>query len=120
MEPNLAAAIIGHLAGDYLLQNDWMSREKKKNSGVCALHAGLWTLAVCFFGGLWSWWAVPFLFVTHFLQDRTNIISCWMSGLGQHHFKTGPCSPWSIIVVDNTWHLLMVWVVWKLLPIWNF
>jgi len=32
----LTLAIIGHLVGDYLLQNDWMALNKKKRSLNCA------------------------------------------------------------------------------------
>ncbi len=30
-------------------------------------------------------------------------------------FLTGPCAPWSGIVVDNVWHILTIWAVWKFL-----
>jgi len=109
----LTQALIGHLVGDYLLQNDWMALNKKQSSLHCAVHCGLWTLAVMLFSGF-SLWAVPILFATHFAQDRTNIIGWWMSLVGQEKFKAGPCAPWSIIVVDNVWHIVTLWAVWKL------
>jgi len=51
---DLAAALVGHLVGDYLLQDDWMAKEKRTRSAVCALHAGLWTVAVCSFAGWYT------------------------------------------------------------------
>lgn len=52
--------LVGHLVGDYLLQNDWMALNKKfKNFEgrlACGVHCFLWTLSVlAFFFGL----AVP-------------------------------------------------------------
>ncbi len=110
----LTLAIIGHLVGDYLLQNDWMALNKKKHSLNCVIHCLLWTLAVMFFTGWNSWLIASLLFATHFLQDRTNIVLFWMTKINrQEKFATGPCSPWSIIVVDNVWHVLTLWAVWK-------
>lgn len=117
---NLSGAIVGHLVGDYLLQNDWMAEGKKRSSWICALHAYLWTFSVCWFAG---WKPIVFnanyalaaviLFLTHFIQDRAAIVPLWMDFIGQRKFRTGPTSPWSIIVVDNVWHIVVIWVVWK-------
>lgn len=99
-------AICGHLVGDYLLQNDWMAAGKKRSDGICALHAGLWTVAVVAAAGWWDPLAVGFLFITHYWQDRTNAVAWWMDAVGQKGFRTGPCAPWSAIVVDNVWHIV--------------
>lgn len=109
----LPAAIIGHLVGDYLLQNDWMALHKKSNSFRCGIHCALWTLAVCLFAGWHNWIITLILFFTHFAQDRTNIINWWMDRIGQHQFRVGPCAPWSMIVVDNVWHIVTIWAVWR-------
>lgn len=53
------------------------------------------------------------LLATHFAQDRTNIIARWMDVIGQKQFRTGPCAPWSMIVVDNVWHIVTLWAVWR-------
>lgn len=109
----LTLAIIGHLVGDYLLQNDWMAMNKKQNPLICMVHAILWTLAVCLFAGWYNPYAISALLCTHFIQDHSNIVGKWMSLIGQKQFATGPCSPWSIIVVDNVWHIVTIWAVWK-------
>lgn len=109
----LTLAIIGHLVGDYLLQNDWMALNKKKSTPRCLIHCWLWTCSVCFFAGWFSLIAFTVLLATHFAQDRTNIVAWWMDAIGQKQFRTGPCSPWSIIVVDNVWHIVTIWAVWK-------
>lgn len=110
----LLLAIIGHLVGDYLLQNDWMALNKKKDAGICCAHCFTWTASVCFFSG-WSFHGQIYLllFCSHYIQDNTNIISRWMDLIGQKQFRTGPCAPWSIIVVDNVWHVVTIWAVWR-------
>lgn len=117
MNDTLTCAIIGHLVGDYLLQNDWMANNKKRPGGKggwpCVVHCWLWTLAVCFFSGWWTPLAVGVLFWTHYVQDRTQIIVWWMLLIRQHKFAEPPCAPWSIIVVDNVWHIVTLWAVWK-------
>lgn len=106
----LTLAVIGHLVGDYLLQNDWMALHKKQSSFRCAVHCALWATAVCGFAG-WPLWVWPILFAAHFAQDRTNVIAWWMDAIGQTQFRTGMCAPWSIIVVDNVWHLVSLVIV---------
>jgi hypothetical protein len=119
---SLLLAIIGHLVGDYLLQNDWMALNKKKPGSLgtktCAVHSFIWAQSVVIFAG-WGWpWgnpspAIAILFVLHYIQDRTNIITRWMDFIGQKQFRTGPCAPWSSIVVDNVWHIVTLWAVWR-------
>ena len=110
----MIGAIVGHLVGDYLLQNDWMALNKKSRLLPCYVHCCIWALCVTSFGGLISDWRVTtILFVTHFIQDHTQIVRKWMRLIGQEQFATGPCSPWSIIVVDNVWHIVTIYAVWK-------
>lgn len=107
----LAFAIVGHLVGDYLLQNDWMAQNKKRRSPPCAVHCLLWTLAVCLLAGWFTWWVPAVLFATHFLQDRTTVVARWMKLVGQEGFASPPLAPWSVIVVDNVWHILTLALV---------
>lgn len=109
----LLLAIIGHLVGDYLLQNDWMALNKKTVPGALVIHCNLWTLSVCIFAGWANPAAIGILFYTHLLQDGTDLIARWMNLIGQKQFRTGPCAPWSIIVVDNVWHIVTIWAVWR-------
>lgn len=110
----MVEALVGHLVGDYLAQNDWMAANKKKASFPCLVHCILWAASVCAFAG-WGWPSFIVLFVFHFIQDRTNIVAWWMNFIGQGGFATGICSPWSVIVVDNVWHVVQIWAVWKLM-----
>lgn len=113
-DPTLTYAIVGHLVGDYLLQNDWMALHKKQSAFRCSVHCALWTTAVCLFAGWWAWWVWPVLFAAHFAQDHTNVVARWMDAIGQTQFRTGPCAPWSIIVVDNVWHIVTLYAVARL------
>jgi hypothetical protein len=113
MNDNLLLAIIGNLVGDYLLQNDWMALNKKSRSFPCVVHCTLWTVAVCMFAGWYKWQVVSILFLTHFIQDRTQIIQFWMKTIGQSKFGTPPMAPWSLVIVDNVWHIVTIWAVWR-------
>lgn len=117
MNDPLTCAIIGHLVGDYLLQNDWMALNKKKHWFPCIVHCVMWTICVCLFAGWPLQGCVPaILFAAHFIQDHTNIIMFWMTKVNsQEKFAGPPCAPWSIIVVDNVWHIVTIWAVWKFL-----
>jgi len=113
----LSHAIVGHLVGDYLLQNDWQAQGKKQSSWICSVHCVLWSASVMLFAGpaWWRWWVFPVLFLTHFVQDRWGLIRRWMRLAGQDQFAAPPMSPWSLIVVDNTWHLVALWLVARIL-----
>lgn len=120
----LICAIIGHLVGDYLLQNDWMALNKKKPSPegntACVIHCMIWSFAVVLFSGwyrspmaMWVCWA---LFLTHYIQDRTHIVKFWMTRINrQPKFVEPPMAPWSLIVVDNVWHIVTIWAIWRFL-----
>lgn len=103
---------IGHLVGDYLLQNDWMATNKKKATWPCAVHCFLWSVSVmaC---AMWPLWTFPILFLSHFAQDRTELVLWLMTHKGQKQFAAG-LGPWSVIVVDNCLHLFLLWVVSKM------
>lgn len=100
--------LVGHLIGDYLLQNDWMALNKKKATFPCAVHCLIWSLSVMVCAW-WPWWTLPILFATHFAQDRTNIVIWLMNHKGQKQFSQPPMAPWSIIVTDNVMHIVVVW-----------
>jgi hypothetical protein len=73
----MTTLFLGHLAGDYLLQNEWMAMNKSKNTlngWIAAMvHCILYTLAVCLF--MWNfdliWMAVVFL--SHFPIDKFSL-----------------------------------------------
>lgn len=113
----LTGAFIGHLAGDYLLQNDWMALNKKQSTFHCAVHCAIWSLAVSLFSECFHPGLFVLLFFSHFVQDRTGIVLWWMKRIGQEKFATGICAPWSVIVVDNVWHIVTIYLLWRF-PFW--
>ena len=106
----LINAIIGHLVGDFLLQNDYMALRKKQSSWICGMHCAIWTTMVMVFAD-WPFWCIFPLFLTHFFQDRTDFIRWYMRKIGQNSFMEPPLGPWSVIIVDQVWHLLVLWAL---------
>lgn len=119
MNPLILAGI-GHLVGDYILQNDWQANGKKLRDWPCIVHCLLWTYAVLCFSAssgdvsFLGWSSVAWLFGTHFAIDRTQFIAWWMNHKGQAGFLKF-AGPWSAIVVDNVFHVLTLWVAWRYL-----
>lgn len=120
--------LIGHLIGDYLLQNDWMAQGKKNRHWPCFVHVALYTAAVMLLAR-WPIWAAAAVFIPHYLIDRWQFVPWYMRTIGQRYFMRptvidrtwqGPClidvslavglGPWSIIVVDNVMHLVCLYV----------
>ena len=74
--------LLGHLTGDYLLQNEWMAMNKSKNTlngWIAALvHCLLYTLAVCLF--MWNFdliW-IATVFASHFFIDKFGLAEYYM------------------------------------------
>lgn len=122
------ALILGHLLGDYIFQNDYMAWGKTSRPPtnqftppwyrphlICALHCVAYTL------GVWvavypvhsfPWWFYAATCAIHWPIDRYRLAVWWMTNVsGQSAFANGPCSPWSIIVVDNVFHLVTLYVL---------
>lgn len=74
--------LLGHLAGDYLLQNEWMTLNKSKNTWIgwlaAFVHCIIYTLAVCLFMQNFQpiWMVVVFL--THFPIDKFSLAEHYM------------------------------------------
>jgi hypothetical protein len=119
--------LIGHLIGDYLLQNDWMALGKKKSHWPCLVHVAIYTVCVMILTR-WPLWAAAVVFVPHYLIDRWQFVPWYMRRVGQVRFME--CSgldrtwqggnlidvsfnvrlgPWSMIVVDNVMHLVCLY-----------
>ncbi len=103
--------LIGHLVGDYLIQNDWMAQNKKQRTWPCLVHVTLYTLSVCLFARWYEPWQIAAVFLPHFAIDRSAFVVQYMKAIGQGKFMQPPLGPWSIIVVDNVWHLVCLYVV---------
>jgi hypothetical protein len=101
--------IYAHLIGDYIIQNDWMAQNKKSSSFHCAIHVLTYMLPFLFCG--FNWWQLSIIAGQHYIVDRTNVVMWFMKAKGSEKFATGPCYPWSIIIVDNISHILTIALV---------
>ena len=129
------AGFLGHLVGDYLIQNNWMAQNKAKPFNGClgdpamwaiTLHATTWIISVQIAlsaVAVVAWGpdginavapAASALGVIHWVQDRRWPIQWFMRVTGKD-----PSVVWLLIVVDNVWHLLQIagaaaWIVWRM------
>lgn len=103
--------LIGHLVGDYLLQNHWQATTKKlpgfQGIIACGVHSLLWTLAILLFTGWWSLKLAFLVFLSHYVIDRTYLVSWLVREVGQRK------DFWLQVVWDNTIHLVFLWLIDK-------
>lgn len=65
------AEILAHLAGDYLIQTEWMATEKLRRHGPAAVHAATYT--ACFLPVTRNWRVLAVIGGTHFAIDRWRL-----------------------------------------------
>ena len=105
--------VIGHLVGDWLLQNDWMAQCKKRGFFTTAVlvHYTIYTLAVVAFlwlspqdtVGLGIYLIVGgIIFFTHWIIDSTRIVEYWIQTFKQSNISI------MRIMVDQTFHILVL------------
>jgi hypothetical protein len=105
--------LIGHLVADWMLQNDWMARNKQSHwlAPAILVHCTIYTMIL-----LVSLWLVdppvaaaqPYpligavLFLSHWFIDAGNLAAGWMRLLGQTrlHFVQ--------VMVDQTMHVVVI------------
>ena len=127
---NNIALIIGHLVGDYALQNDWMAKNKVKPGiiGFVAANVHGWLYAaavtiavVC--GGyrlpgtgpvVMSAVIACAVFATHAPVDALGLARRWMQFFGQT--MEGPFFPCVYIGVDASIHFVLMWIALSVLP----
>lgn len=115
--------LIAHLAGDYLLQSDWMALEKTNAHLPAAAHAV--TYAACFLPLTRDPRALAVIAGSHFIIDRWRLARhvVWASNqVGPRRYRypwrgnqaTGYradrpdwMTVWLMIAADNTMHLLI-------------
>jgi len=131
MEDVFAQILLGHLAGDYLLQSKNMAL-KKSETGVagcvwCVCHCAVYSLSVCFF--LWNFapWVFVLVFLTHFPMDRWSLASKWLNLIKGRDVLSAyesrekyreidiafSCLVYAI--ADNTMHLVLMYYAIKLI-----
>jgi len=108
--------ILLHFIGDYIIQNHWMSVNKKakgfKGFMACLIHCASYSLPFLFIGSIP---AVLVIFGTHFLIDRTNIVAWFIAAKnGTFHIRNAGfpedtpkwLSVWLLIIIDNIFHVV--------------
>lgn len=72
--------LLGHLIGDYLLQNKWMAMGKSGNTLKCVTHCLTYTTAVLLFtwGSIHSIQWMVLVFLSHFVIDRWSLADKWL------------------------------------------
>ncbi len=128
--------LLGHLVGDFLLQNKWMAVNKSASNFKCFVHVTLYTLSVMLFT-VFDWrWAVV-IFVPHYLIDRYSLADKWLDlingrslrdfiingkkdippNLDSDNYRVlrGGFTALVYAVTDNTMHLICLWYGAKLL-----
>jgi len=106
--------IFAHLIGDFLLQTDFMAKEKKNSLGMAMIH-GLFYMIPFLFVGIHPV-GLGLIFLQHVVQDHSNFVIWFMQIKGSKQFTLPPMSPWSIIVTDNILHILWIAMLAHLMP----
>lgn len=105
--------VIGHLLGDWILQNDWMAKGKQQSwiNRAGLTHFTLYTGVVLVAGGLWGWRGRSLdqlaaigicLFLTHWLIDAGRLAERWVYFYRQSNVVVVR------LMVDQTLHLLVL------------
>lgn len=115
--------VLAHLAGDYLIQSDWMASEKTKRWWPAIAHGVTYTLPYALITQ--SPWALLVIASTHIVIDHYRLARhvCWFKNqLVPRRFRsswqdckaTGYPSDkpiwmavWLMIIADNTMHLII-------------
>ena len=108
----MIGALVGHLIGDFVFQNDWMAREKKRSTEVCFTHALIWTICVVACAG-WGEHhaAIAILLITHFIQDRWLLVQRWMKFYGQFQQDSETMRIIGPLIIDQVWHIVTIYAI---------
>lgn len=133
MDDFFATLILGHLLGDYVLQNKWMAMNKSASTLKCAIHCMIYTAAVT--ATTWStlhgWAWTGLIFASHFPIDRWSLADKWLDVINgrslrdfltngkqdipaqmdveNYHALRGGFTAIVYTMVDNTMHLFLMW-----------
>jgi Protein of unknown function (DUF3307) len=78
--------ILGHLIGDFVLQNKWMAYRKVTNYFPCLVHCLIYTLSVCLLTSFNPAWAT-IVFLSHFPIDKWSLADKWLSLINGRSLK---------------------------------
>ena len=102
--------IIAHLVGDFVIQNDWMTANKKKSNYVCFIH--IFTYIIPFIFTALNPLQLLLISVQHYIQDRTYFITWFCRKTKKFQSELNNTSlPWGHIIVDNIFHIVFIWLI---------
>jgi hypothetical protein len=119
----IAAIIVAHLVGDYIVQSEWMASEKTKRWWPAIVHGVTYTLPFLFITQSWS--ALLVIAGTHIVIDHYRLARhvSWLKNqvgprgsrptwedaraTGYPSAKPAWMSVWLMIITDNTLHILI-------------
>lgn len=115
-------AIIGHMVGDYLLQNQWMATKKslpgKDGDIACTVHVLLYTLSIGLCTGLWNLMFLSLVFLPHWIIDRWSLARYWLDFKNRFGTKESwlgsPFAYLNYAANDNTLHFICLWFTLQL------
>jgi len=96
--------LYAHLIGDYLLQNDWMAANKKKNSWICLIH--ITTYMIPFLFTSFTPFQLLLIALQHYIQDRTTFVAWFCKKTSKFQFDLNKF--WGHVIVDNIFHVLFI------------
>lgn len=98
--------LMGHLVGDYLLQNRWMAEKKSNELLPLMVHSLIYTGTVylCSLpaGGI-TLTGVAIVFSSHLILDRRTLVRWWST-----HITQAQDVFWLQIMTDQVFHLLVL------------
>jgi hypothetical protein len=101
--------LLGHLAGDFLFQTNWMAREKANNLAALFSHSAVYTLFIglgAMLAGRLTWQALLVVLLSHMFLDNRNFINFWV-----RHVTRSSETEWLKVAVDQCWHIIVLGVV---------
>ena len=123
--------LLGHLAGDYLLQSKKMALKKsaKGINGIswCFVHCVLYTFTICLFTETAEPVKIMLIFLSHFPIDRWSLANKWLKIIKGRDFINAykskaefheidlAFSTLVYVAVDNTLHLLLMVAIFNFL-----
>lgn len=117
--------LLGHFAGDYLLQSKEMAIKKSERSWQgflwCFFHCAIYTLTICLILRTLNPLIITLIFLSHFPIDRWSLANKWLDFIGGRNILTAheskdkrqeidiAFSCFVYAVADNTMHLILLY-----------
>jgi hypothetical protein len=105
--------LVGHLAGDFLLQTDSMAGHKAREWRWMFSHVGVYMVPVTLATLVYAWQdslsslpalaGLVLMAATHVGLDRRDFTAWWMRTVG-----ISQSQPWLAIVIDQVFHVLVL------------